>query len=103
MVAASSSARAKGTSMPSHGATRQTKPATISAVIATPAVASTTPGPITGRISENFVSMPPENRMMQRAIMPMNWVISTEWNDMKRRPKSIPTPRKSSSAGAPKR
>ena len=33
--------------------------------------------------------------------MPMNWVISTEWNDMKRRPKSIPTPRKSSSAGAP--
>ena len=73
------------------------------AVIATPSVASTMPGPITGRISANFVSIPPVKRMMQRAIIPMNWVMSTDRYEMKSSPNSIPTPRKSNRAGAPKR
>jgi len=75
----------------------------ITAVMTTPAVASTIPGPITGRISENLVSIPPVKRMIQRAIIPTNWVASTEWNEMKLMPNSIPTPRKKSKAGAPKR
>ena len=43
------------------------------AVINTPAVASTTPSPNTGRISDILVSMPPENRIIHRAKVPMNW------------------------------
>ncbi len=42
------------------------------AVTSTPAVASTTPGPITGRMALTRVSMPPENKMMHRATMPVN-------------------------------
>ena len=37
----------------------------------TPNVASTTPGAHTGRISSSFVSMPPVNKMMLKATMPM--------------------------------
>lgn len=78
-------------------------PPSSSAVSITPTVASTTPGPATGRISEYLVSMPPVKRMMQSAIMPTNCVISTEWNEMKLMPNRMPTPRKRSKAGAPKR
>ena len=78
IVEASSSASAKGISSPSHGAMSHTKPARTRAVITTPAVASTTPGPMIGRISRKEVSMPPVNRMTHSDIMPMNWVISTE-------------------------
>ena len=77
-MAASSSARANGISMPIHGATSHTNVAITSAVITTPAVASTTPGPMTGLISENAVSMPPVKRMTQRASIPTNCVISTD-------------------------
>ena len=103
IVAASSSAAGNDTASPTHGAMSVTKPATITAVMTTPAVASTIPGPITGRISDNLVSIPPVKRMMQSAIMPTNWVASTEWNEMKLMPNSMPTPRKKSKAGAPKR
>jgi hypothetical protein len=48
------------------------------AVSATPTVASTTPGPRIGLISENFVSIPPEKRMIQSASIPMNWVNSND-------------------------
>jgi hypothetical protein len=78
IVEASSSANGKGISIPSRGQIAQTKVASTKAVTATPAVASTTPGPMIGFTSENFVSMPPVKRMMQRAIMPMNCVMSTE-------------------------
>ena len=103
IVEASSSDRANGISMPSHGAMNQTRAATISAVTTTPTVASSTPGAMTGRMSENLVSIPPVKRMTQSAIMPMNCVMSSERYDMKCHPKSMPTPRKSNSAGAPKR
>ena len=103
IVEASSSASANGISIPSHGATSHTKPASTNAVMTTPTVASTTPGPMMGFISENFVSIPPVKRMMHSAIIPTNCVISTERNEMKFSPNNMPTPRKSSNAGAPKR
>ncbi len=43
----------------------------ISAVMKTPIVARMTPFAITGRISEIFVSIPPEKRMMHNAMVPM--------------------------------
>jgi hypothetical protein len=103
IVAASSSASAKEISRSSHGATSQTKPASTMAVITTPTVASTTPGPMIGFISWKEVSIPPVKRMMHSAIIPTNCVISTERNEMKFSPNNMPTPRKSSNAGAPKR
>ena len=66
-------------------------------------VASTTPGPMMGFISENFVSIPPVKRIIHKAIIPTNWVISTERYEMKFKPNNMPTPRNSNSAGAPKR
>ena len=51
IVAASSSASAKEISRSSHGTTSQTKPASTMAVMTTPTVASTTPGPMIGFIS----------------------------------------------------
>ena len=50
-------------------------PPVMAVVIITPSVASMMPGPSTGRISLNFVSIPPEKRMTLSAIMPMNWAI----------------------------
>ena len=73
------------------------------AVSATPTVASTTPGPRMGRISANLVSIPPEKRMIHSASIPIICVISKDWKSITLRPNSIPTPRKSSNAGAPKR
>ena len=103
IVAASSSASGKEISSPIQGATSHTNPASTTAVITTPAVASTTPGPRMGRISWKEVSIPPVKRMMQSEIIPTNCVISTDRNEMKSRPNSMPTPRKSNSAGAPNR
>ena len=103
IVEASSRASGKEICNPIHGAMSQTKPASTMAVITTPTVASTTPGPMMGLISWKEVSIPPVKRMMQRAIMPTNCVMSTERYEMKSRPNNMPTPRKSSNAGAPKR
>ena len=103
IVEASSSASANCISIPSHGATSHTKPASTNAVMTTPTVASTTPGPMMGFISENFVSIPPVKRIIHKAIIPTNWVISTERYEMKFKPNNMPTPRNSNSAGAPKR
>ena len=41
-------------------------------VINTPTVASISPGPRTGRMSRNFVSAPPENKMMLSETIPIN-------------------------------
>ncbi|OPZ25621.1 MAG: hypothetical protein BWZ00_01812 [Bacteroidetes bacterium ADurb.BinA174] len=41
------------------------------AVIKTPNVAKTTPGLITGLISENLVSNPPEKRIIAKQTVPM--------------------------------
>ncbi len=73
------------------------------AVMTTPTVASTTPGPMIGFISWKEVSIPPVKRMMHSAIIPTNCVISTERYEMKFSPNNMPTPRKSNNAGAPKR
>ena len=78
IVEASSRASAKGISRPIHGAMSHTNPARMRAVSSTPTVASTTPGPTMGRISETFVSMPPVKRITQSEIMPMNCVMSVE-------------------------
>ena len=43
----------------------------------TPMVASVRPGAITGRMSDNFVSNPPEKRMIHSAIVPMAWAEPT--------------------------
>ena len=51
IVEASSRASGKEISSPIHGAMSQTKPASTTAVITTPTVASTTPGPMMGFIS----------------------------------------------------
>jgi len=45
------------------------------AVKTTPKVASTTPGNKTGLMSENLVSTPPENSMIESDIMPMNCAV----------------------------
>ena len=42
-------------------------------VKSTPTVESMIPGASTGLMSLNLVSIPPVNRMMLRATMPMNW------------------------------
>ncbi len=51
---------------------RYMKPPVSNVVRMTPAVDSTRPGPSTGLISLNLVSMPPVNNITLRAIMPMN-------------------------------
>ncbi len=103
IVAASSNAKTNGISIPSHGATAHTNNAIIKAVSTTPTVASTTPGPITGRIWAYLVSIPPVKRMTHNAIMPMNCVMSTDRNEIRSHPKIMPTPRNNNNAGAPNR
>lgn len=75
------------------------------AVSSTPAVDKTMPGVNMGFISVNLVSMPPENRMMLSATMPMNCASLALWNcnPNPSLPNSIPTTRKSNNAGTPKR
>ena len=46
-------------------------PVTI-AVRRTPTVDNINPGTITGRIADTFVPIPPENKMIHRAIIPIN-------------------------------
>ena len=76
-----------------------------SAVRRTPMVESMSPGTMTGRIAESLVPMPPEKRMMQRAIMPMNWAecMLLNWMPTPSVPNAMPTSRKMSSSGSPKR
>ncbi len=76
-----------------------------SAVSSTPTVESIMPGTITGRMAESLVSMPPENRMMHSAIIPINWAVcmSPNWMPTPSVPKAMPTSRKMSSRGRPKR
>ena len=74
-------------------------------VTSTPTVESRMPWVSTGRISVNLVSIPPVKRMMLSAIMPMNCasVALWNWSPSPSLPKSMPTSRKRSSVGMPKR
>ena len=76
-----------------------------SAVRRTPTVDSTSPGSTTGRIAAILVPMPPEKRMMQRAIIPMNWAVCMllNWMPTPSVPKAMPTRRKISRSGSPNR
>ncbi len=71
----------------------------------TPSVAKTRPGAITGRISWILVSMPPENRMIQSATVPIVCAVSmlSKWIPSPSEPKTIPTHRNNSNAGTPRR
>ena len=73
------------------------------AVIITPIVARITPWAMIGRTSDILVSIPPEKRMIQSAIVPMVCAICISPNSMPRisEPLNIPTDRKSSRAGTP--
>ena len=75
------------------------------AVSKTPTVESTIPGPKMGLISLNFVSIPPENKMMLNATIPMNCasLASWNWSPSPSLPNSIPTTRNSNKVGTPKR
>ena len=75
------------------------------AVSMTPTVARTIPWPKTGLISAALVSIPPENNIILNAITPINCAVCGLLNSIPRPsvPKSIPTPRKRSKAGTPKR
>ena len=84
---------------------KQMKSPVSSVVSSTPTVESSTPCASTGRISPYFVSMPPVKRMMLKAIMPMNCASCALWNCKPRPslPKSMPTSKKRSNVGMPKR
>ena len=60
---------------PNHDATIHINTPVKAAVNITPNVASATPGRRTGFMSEKFVSTPPENRMIESDIMPMNCAV----------------------------
>lgn len=94
--------RAEGIVMPSTY--QATKPVSM-AVSSTPTVARMTPWGRTGRISEYLVSSPPENRMIQSAMVPITLAASMFSNCMPKPslPLIIPTPRNSSNAGTPRR
>ena len=72
-------------------------------VTTTPTVESSRPGTMTGRISENLVSMPPVKRMMLNAIVPMNCASWALLNCSPRPslPNSIPTMRNINNVGMP--
>ena len=72
---ARSSDWAKEKLIPKSEAVAQMKPPVKNAVSKTPTVASTMPGKITGLMSGKLVSTPPENRIIESDIMPMNWAL----------------------------
>ena len=75
------------------------------AVSSTPTVESTIPEPNIGFISLNFVSIPPEKRMILKATIPMNCASLALWNWSPKPslPNIIPTTRNSNNVGTPKR
>ena len=75
------------------------------AVNNTPTVDNTIPGVRIGRISVNFVSIPPEKRITLSATIPMNCAVLAlwNWNPRPSLPKIIPTTRNNNKAGTPKR
>ncbi len=77
----------------------------IRAVSSTPAVESTSPGTITGRMALSLVPMPPEKSIMHRAIMPMNCAVCMSENliPSPSMPNPIPTSRNMSNRGRPMR
>lgn len=74
-----------------------------SVVIRRARVESMSPGVTIGLISDILVSIPPVNRIMLRAIIPMNCALCGElnWSPKPSDPKSIPTRRKSRRVGIP--
>ena len=107
IVAASSSevAQAKWIFVQAIPESHHTNSPVKTVVSSTPTVERTAPGATTGRTSANRVSMPPENRMMVSATMPMNCALSMLENCSPNPslPKSMPTKRKSRRTGTPKR
>lgn len=105
MVAASSSDgnRAKWMLVHDMPDSHHTNRPVISAVRSTPAVDRIRPGRMIGRMADSLVSMPPENRMMHSAIMPMNWAVcmSLNWMPMPSVPNPMPEMRNMSSNGRP--
>ena len=77
----------------------------MSVVSSTPRVDSMAPGNKTGRMSFHLVSMPPLNRIMQRATVPMccAWETSLNWMPNPSLPNSIPARRNINKVGMPKR
>lgn len=77
MVAANKSDDRKPIPAPGivHPKTNQIKTPAHKAVSNTPTVESRKPCNIIGFISENFVSIPPENRMIHKATVPMVWAM----------------------------
>ena len=81
------------------------KPPVTKVVANTPKVANTIPCDAMGFTSEILVSIPPENRMMLSASIPMNWAASglLNWMPNPSLPNNMPTPRNSSKEGRPNR
>jgi hypothetical protein len=73
------------------------------AVRTTPNVDRTMPGSMTGLMSENLVSIPPEKRIMLIATMPIAWAYLTLLNSIPTpsEPNTIPTIRNSRRVGTP--
>ena len=74
-------------------------------VSSTPTVERSIPCVKIGRISWNRVSIPPVNKIMLKAIIPMNWASFAllNWSPNPSLLKSIPTKRKSKRVGMPNR
>ena len=91
--------------MSEYPESQKMKPPVSSVVSRTPTVESIIPCAMTGLMSRNLVSIPPVNRMMLRAIMPINWASSALSNSRPRPsvPKPMPTSRKSNKVGIPNR
>ena len=75
----------------------------IPAVSNTPTVANNSPCDNTGRISDIFVSIPPENKIIQRETVPTEVanVIFSKSKPQPSLPKSIPTPKNNNNDGTP--
>ena len=101
-IAASNPRPSEGSISPDN---HQVKRPVNSAVRKTPSMARSTPGAMTGLISENFVSRPPEKRMIHKLSVPIVWAVCmfSKTSPKPSDPKTIPTMRKSNSTGTPKR
>ena len=107
MVAASSREAIRVSSMlvRFHSDKRKMKLPVSRVVSRTPTVERMIPGVSTGLMSWYLVSIPPENRMILRAIIPINWASSAllNWSPRPSLPKNIPTSKNRSKVGIPNR
>ena len=75
----------------------------ISAVKRTPIVDNSNPGTMIGRIADSFVPIPPENKMIHNAIIPINWAECILLNCIPSplEPNPMPTSRNTNNNGKP--